>query len=397
LSKTAAPLDLQADMPVEYAAHRMSAYFLDLERLLSRVEFANTFYQVLEVERSATQEEIKSSFDNLVRLVFPPYIISKDLPADVTLRIERAFNKASQAFAVLASFHKRQEYDDDSLVGSNSSVGSPAHTQVGRSDAARSRAAVIDAVTSESQAVMTGNLSLKRSEAYSESSQASTSDNRRRCGRLELSIPVRVRGYDRNAGKWHEMTEAIDVSRTGAQLRLRRRVKPGMVLYLTLPLPPKLRRHGFSDASYNVYSLVRRVELPRQGVRAIGVEFLGENPPAGYLDKPWSVFRSKAWNGVDRRRRPREQRAESVKLEYFDDSMNSIGREETKTENISKSGLRVVVARAPFEFDVIMLSCPRVRFESLATVRNRYRGTDGRERLCLQLVEKEWPEPICGS
>lgn len=384
-------------MPVEYDAHQMSAYFLDLERLLSRVEFANTLYQVLEVERSATQEEIKSSFDQLVRLVFPPYTISKDLPADVRLRIERAFNKASEAFSVLASFHKRKEYDDASLVGSSSSVGSPAHSQTGGPDAARSRAAVIGAVISDSQAVVTGNLSLKRSEAYSETSQASTTDNRRRCGRLELAIPVRVTGHDRNTGKWHEMTEAIDVSRTGARLRLRRRVKPGMVLYLALPLPPKLRRHGFSDTSYNVYGLVRRVELPRLGVRAIGVEFLGENPPAGYLDKPWSVFRSKAWNGVDRRRQPREQGAESVKLEYFDDSMNSIGREETTTENISKSGLRVIVAGAPFEFDVIMLSCPRLRFESLATLRNRYRGTDGRERLCLQLVEKEWPRPICGS
>lgn len=384
MSTNRTPLDVQADMPVGFAPHQMSAYFLDLERLLSRVEFASSFYQVLEVERSATQEEIKSSFDHLVRLFFPPYVISKDLPADLTLRIERAFNKASQAFAVLASFNRRKAYDDALLAGSKPASRAP-------SDTARSRSAL----TSEPRKKrVSGNLDLnlpQQPEAYSEFAQTSSTNNRRRCERLQLSIPVRVTGHDQKTGKWHEMTEAIDVSRTGGQLRLRRRVRQGMVLYLTLPLPPKLRKHGFSDASYNVYSLVRRVEPPKQGVRAVGVEFLGENPPVGYLDKPWAVFRSKGWSGVERRRQPRKQRSESVRLEYFDDSMNSLGSEEAATENISGNGLRVVVAGAPSEFDLVTVSCLRLKFEGIAAVRNRYRGTDGRERLCLQLVDKEGP------
>ena len=389
LSTNSASPDVEANMPVGYGPHQISAYFLDLERLLSRVEFASTFYQVLEVDRSATQEQIRSSYDHLVSLFFPSHVIGKDLPVEVASRIERAFKRASQAFAVLASFHRRKEYDDALCAGSKPAIRAP-------SNAARSRSDVI----SESQKVVSGNLDLKlpkQAEAYSEFSQASSTDNRRRCERLQLTIPARVTGHDRKTGKWHEMTEALDVSRTGARLRLRTRVKPGMVLYLALPLPPKLRRHGFGDASYNVYGLVRRVEPPKQGMRAVGVEFLGENPPAGYLDKPWAVFRSKAWNGVERRRQPRAQRPESVRLEYFDDSMNSIGLEEATTENVSRKGLRVVVAQAPYDFDLIRLMCPKLKFESLAALRNRYRGTDGRERLCLQLVDYEWPHTISGS
>ena len=131
-------------------------------------------------------------------------------------------------------------------------------------------------------------------EVYRESSKAKAGDNRRRVERFKLNVPARVTGYDRNGGKWHEMTETIDVSRTGVRLRLRRRVKHGTVLFVTLPLPTKLRGHGFSEQSYNVYTLVRRVEPPRQGVRAVGVEFLGEHPPKGFLDNPSAIFRSGA-------------------------------------------------------------------------------------------------------
>src|SRR2546425_12123419 len=96
----------------------------------------------------------------------------------------------------------------------------------------------------------------QRAEVYRESSRAREGDNRRRCERFKLSIPARVTGYDRRNGKWHEMTETIDVSRTGVKLRLRRRGKHGKGLYIKLPFPGKLRAHGFAQQSYKVYTLV---------------------------------------------------------------------------------------------------------------------------------------------
>ena len=395
MSTTIAPtqLDLVSAL-AESAPDPVSAYFLDLEGLLSRVDSATTYYQVLGVDRADGQEVIKSSFQQLLNLLFPPYVIGRTLPAEITSRIERAFQKVSQAFAVLASFARRKEYDSALLSIANkpasaaqtgARVNQPKSTGSGSAD--RSHSSAVAAETDH----LTLSRMPQRSVVYRESQNVKSGDNRRRCERFKLSIPARVTGHDRRNGKWHEMAETIDVSRTGVRLRLRRRVKHGTVLYVTLPLPAKLRAHGFAEQSYNVYTLVRRVEPPKQGVRAVGVEFIGEHPPAGFLDKPWAVFRPKKWGGNDRRRPDRQEQVEKVRIEYFDESMHSISREEARTENVSRSGLRISGTTAPAEFDLVIVSCPRLKFEGMAALRNRYTGKDGLERICVQLIDKEWP------
>lgn len=396
MSTTIAPtqLDLVTAL-AESVPDQVSAYFLDLEGLLSRVDSATTYYQVLGVDRADGQEKIKSSFQQLLNLLFPPYVIGRTMPAEITPRIERAFQKASQAFAVLASFARRKEYDSALLSIANKpvSAAAPIESRVNQPKSAGSGSA--GRADSSAVAAEGDHLTLSRMDqrglVYRESLTAKSGDNRRRCERFRLSIPVRVTGHDRRNGKWHEMAQTIDVSRTGVKLRLRRRVKHGTVLYVTLPLPTKLRAHGFAEQSYNVYTLVRRVEPPKQGVRAVGVEFIGEHPPAGFLDKPWAVFRPKKWGGNDRRRPDRQEQVEKVRIEYFDESMHSISREEARTENVSRSGLRISGTMAPAEFDLVMVSCPRLKFEGMAALRSRYSGKDGLERICVQLIDKEWP------
>ncbi len=353
----------------------MSAYFLKLEGLLSRLDSATTYYQVLGIERSDGLEKIESSFQQLLNLLFPPYSIGRTLPPETSQRIERAFQKVSQAFGVLASFARREEYDRALL-----SIGARLAPERADSSVARPEANNI-----------TLNRTSPRGVAYRESSEAVSGDNRRRCGRFKLSIPVRVTGNVQVQGKWHEMTETIDVSRTGLRLRLHRRVMPGTMLYLTLPLPSKLRAHGFAEQGYNVYGLVRRVEPAKHGIRAVGVEFIGEHPPAGFLDEPWAVFRPRKWGGNERRRPDRYDHIESVMIEYFDESMHSISREEARTENVSRYGVRLSRTTAPAEFDLVAISCPRLRFECMAKLRSRYTATDGLERICVQIIDKEWP------
>jgi hypothetical protein len=382
----------------------MSAYFLDLEGLLSRIDSATTYYQILGLDRVDGQEKIKSAFQQLLNLLFPPYVIARTMPTEVTPRIERAFTKASQAFAVLASFARRKDYDDALLsiaskpAGNNapkqthypppraSKQSQPNQLQTAKNGGNRPSDSTVAAENYDL------NLSVPRmGEVYRESTKAKEGDNRRRVERFKVAIPARVTGYDRNGGKWHEMTETLDVSRTGVRLRLRRRVKHGTVLFVTLPLPAKLRGHGFSEQSYNVYTLVRRVEPPRQGVRAVGVEFLGEHPPKGFLDNPSAIFRSKRWGGNERRRPNRENRTESISVEYFNESMQSLAIEHVRTENVSRTGLRISGTAAPPEFDVIRVTCQKLKFEGLAALRSRYRGKDGVERLCVQFIDKEWP------
>ena len=216
-----------------------------------------------------------------------------------------------------------------------------------------------------------------------------TGENRRRCERLRLSLPVRVVGHDRKSGKWEEMSETLNVSRTGMRLRLRRRVRIGNVLHLMLPLPWRLRQHGHANPSYNVYALVRRVEPPRQGSRIIGLEFLGEYPPPGFVEKPWASFRPQQWAGKERRRHEREFRAEVVWLEYLTDSMQIIAQGGGRTEDLSRSGVRICVESAPPEFDVVKILLPEHGFESLAFLTNRYLAKDGLERLCLRFIGRE--------
>jgi PilZ domain-containing protein len=405
LNATILPTEPKPSQPVENAPDQVSAYFLDLEGLLRRIDSATTYYQILGVDRIDGQEKVKSSFSQLLSLLYPPYVIARTMSTEVTARIERAFTKSSQAFAVLASFSRRRDYDDALLSIASKPVvtnvpkqsqsyppqKASKHPQVKQLEVAKNGG---DRHSDSTVAAENYDLNLnvpRMGEVYRESSKANGGDNRRRVERFKISIPARVTGYDRNGGKWHEMTETLDVSRTGVRLRLRRRVKHGTVLFVTLPLPAKLRGHGFSEQSYNVYTLVRRVEPPRQGVRAIGVEFLGEHPPKGFLDNPSAIFRSKRWGGNERRRPNREERSESISIEYFDESMQSLARQHARTENVSRTGLRISGTTAPPEFDVLRVTCQRLNFEGLAALRSRYRGKDGIERLCVQFIDKEFP------
>ncbi len=223
---------------------------------------------------------------------------------------------------------------------------------------------------------------------YRESSSGSASDDRRRCERFKLLLPVRVTGFDRKGGKWTEMSKTLDVSRTGVTLKLTRRVRHGMVLHVILPLPIKLRSHGYSDSSFRVYALVRRIDPPVEGQRLVGLEFVGEQPPSGYLEKPWAVFRDKAWKGIARRREPREERSDIVVVEYLDESRQSLGQERALCENRSQSGMRLRLRVTPPDFDLVRVICMNGGMEKIAIVTNRYVGQDGAERLCLRFAEK---------
>lgn len=78
--------------------------------------------------------------------------------------------------------------------------------------------------------------------------------NHRRTPRLSMSLAVRVRGHDRRTGKWQELCTTEDVSRTGIQMNLRQRVRRGIVLHITLPLPWKLRQHGYFASTFQTYA-----------------------------------------------------------------------------------------------------------------------------------------------
>jgi diguanylate cyclase (GGDEF)-like protein/PAS domain S-box-containing protein len=223
--------------------------------------------------------------------------------------------------------------------------------------------------------------------AYSEFGNNGKSNNRRRTERFKLAMPTRVTGYDKENGKWDEMTQTINVSRTGLRLRLRRRLQQGNVVQLMLPLPVKLRSHGYYDSTYKVYALVQRVEPVKGGGQVLGLEFLGEEPPSGFLEKPWAIFNLKNWKGAERRRETRIEKPEIVRIEYLNDEMRAVGDDTVLTENYSRGGMRVRLQETPPEFFIIRVYGPGNAEPRIAVVRNRYLGTDNCERLCLSYVD----------
>jgi hypothetical protein len=372
----------------------MSAYFLELERLLDRLDRSSTFFQVLGVERAATYEEIIAAYHDAVNLLFPAYKISSTLPADLLARMKRAFDKSTEAFSVLGSYARRKEYEEATSAGAvrlaAAATAPPKAPPAPSRPAAQSPASRHHPVPSLTDESFVITRMPRQKEVYAEFSNKLSGSNRRRCERIKLSLPARITGYDRLKGKWNEMAQTTDVSRTGVNVMMRKHVRHGMVVYLTLPMPAKLRSHGYSDSSYNVYALVRRIEPARNGMRLVGLEFLGEHPPAGFLESPWMTFRTREWSGTERRRKPRHSRAEMVSIEYFTESMHSVGKDLARTENVSSMGARICVrSTPPPEYDLIRFNCAELDFECFARVCNRYLGKDGKERLCLQFIEKE--------
>jgi len=216
------------------------------------------------------------------------------------------------------------------------------------------------------------------------------SENRRRFERIRLTVMARVTGHDRIRGKWEEIAETMDVSRKGAALRLGTKLRHGSILRLEMALPPAMRSHGFAEPTYRVFAAVRRIGPLEDGYRVVGVEFMGEEAPPGYFERPWATFKIDSWQGSERRREPRVDRSEVVSIRYLNESMDVIRQEVAVTENVSPGGARVFVKGAPSEVEMIRITNLSHSFESLATVCNRYIGSDGFERICLKFLDNKW-------
>ena len=413
--ETGKPAGRQADQGLS-VAERISKYYLEIERLLDRVEHSATHYQALEVEQSATKEDIHLAYRRAVTLLNPSQSgIDIALPDDMQARTKQAFDKLSSAFSVLTNFGKRTEYDNSlrQKVKAHISVniqmplpppspkvvpivGIESQKMPGESLNVSSDNAKINETRSNTPpAVAQDAITIKhipmQKEVYTKPVDREARHDRRRCLRLKISIPARVTGHDRESGKWHETAYTGDVSRFGIALRMQRHIQCGMVLHLTLPLPVKLRSHGYCEPSYKVYAIVRRVEPPEAGVRVVGLEFLGEHPPPGYIATPWAAFRTRQWTGAERRREQRKAHSEPVKVKFLDEAMKPLAQGEATTENVSRHGIQIRLKVTPAEFDFVKVIRIKGRFEAVAAVRNLYAGKDGFRHLCLRFIDREWP------
>ena len=321
-------------------------HFLELEGVLDRVERATTHYQVLGVDRSATGDEISLAQRRTMAVLNPQDSRHGSLPADFSRRIKATTREVVKAYMVLGNFGSRVEYDNSLVrrapvplpidlgkpvserparrpeaqvisgqpapIQSTPATASPAAASSTNPIASANRHEV--ATSSSTNAIASAN----RHEAATSSSNRGDQDpiainhssarvlftksvserkkeaDKRKYQRLRLSIPTYVTGYDRTEGKWTEVAHTVDVSIGGISIQLAKDMPEGAVVHLTFPMPTKLRRHGYSDPTYQVYAIVRRIQ-PQQDEKqhVVGLEFLGATPPPGYLQKPWAKFQTK--------------------------------------------------------------------------------------------------------
>ncbi len=243
---------------------------------------------------------------------------------------------------------------------------------------------------------------------------ATTQADQRRINRIPLSLPIRVEGKINSQTSWNEITRLKDVSAFGVGFNLQRPVKRGRLVYLTIPLPRKLRCYDFSESQYKIWGIVRRCvtvdSKPSQEIYSHGVAFIGKHPPDSYFDDPSRIYEITSreeegfWQLIiaptmpDESHLPKEDRRHSrfqipvsLTLELLNDQRNVIASENTVTENISLSGASVFSSLPIDKGSFVRVSSDQYNIKIIAIVRGKRVGVDNIPRLHLEFIDKFFP------
>jgi hypothetical protein len=234
--------------------------------------------------------------------------------------------------------------------------------------------------------------------------------------RMELAIPVRVRGRDSADHEWTEMTRLIDVTPFGARLKLTRPTEVGRLLHVTIAMPRAMRCFDHAEDQYKVWSLVRNVNMlvPSEKSPAImeaGLAFVGKYPPASFLTDPVQRFEIRGGPGksglsvaremvdevvsevetTDKRAETRHSIPVEVKVEVIGEKSDTPLIEKTVTENIGRKGASVFTSLNVDRGRFVKMTSEHYKVSIFAAVRARRPGPDGIVRLHVEFAGAEWP------
>ncbi len=236
----------------------------------------------------------------------------------------------------------------------------------------------------------------------------------RRLPRFSLALPVRVESRVSESHAWGEITRLTDVSAFGAGFNLKRPVKRGRLLQMTLPLPRQLRCYDFAEPQYKIWGLVRSC-VTRENFRtdehhAVGIAFIGKHPPQSFNDEPTKLFEishkedGSLWNVIDAPTRPDESSLPkdlrrhtrfsiptNVIIEKFDADGSVTASEPTVTENISISGTAVFSMLEVEVGEFVRVKSEQYKVSIISIVRGRRIGQDGIPRLHVEFVDRFFP------
>ena len=241
-------------------------------------------------------------------------------------------------------------------------------------------------------------------------------DNRR-IQRYPLALPARVEVKVDSKLGWNEITRLEDISAFGAGFKLKRPVKRGRLLVVSVPMPRQLRCYDYLEPQYRIWALVRRcVPLTDNtgGVAhsyALGVAFIGKNPPGSYADNPsklydlatrddgglWQLVEADSHAEGDAdlpvhlRRHTRFAIPESLLLEMLDENGDVAASEVSVTENISLGGAAVFTSFNIEPGAFLRVKSERHDLSIISIVRGKHLGNDGIIRLHLEFVDHMFP------
>jgi len=108
--------------------------------------------------------------------------------------------------------------------------------------------------------------------------------DKRRLRRIQISLPVRVRGTNSDGIQFEEMSRSVDVNANGALFLLNQNLKRGMRLRLSLPLPRSMQKTAASKPVYETEAVVVRIQQQPSGAHQIAVRFRNASRKAYYRE-----------------------------------------------------------------------------------------------------------------
>lgn len=241
-----------------------------------------------------------------------------------------------------------------------------------------------------------------------------TDKESRRIQRYALALPARVEVKVDGNFSWSDITRLEDVSAFGCGMNLKRPVKRGRLLLVSVPMPRQLRCYDYLEPQYKIWGLVRRCVAIEPGSKepsyAVGVAFVGKNPPVAYLGDPSKLFDlaeredGGLWQLREMdlkadesdlpaylRRHTRFSIPETLLIEMLDENGDVVASEVTVTENLSVGGAAVFTSFEVTNGAFLRVKSERHDLSIISIVRGRHMGSDGIVRLHLEFIDHLYP------
>ena len=232
--------------------------------------------------------------------------------------------------------------------------------------------------------------------------------------RYALALPTRVEVRIDRKHSWNEITRLEDISAFGAAFKLKRPVKRGRLMLISLPMPRQLRCYDYLEPQYRIWAVVRRCmtvgSIREPEGYAVGIAFVGKNPPHGYVEDPaklydltnredgglWQLKEMPAFPDesdlpANLRRHTRFPIPESLLIECLDEKGDVVKSEVTVTENVSLGGAAVFTTFDIDEGNFLRVKSERHDISIISIVRGKSVGKDGMIRLHVEFIDNLFP------